>query len=285
MKPWMPFTALLLAGIASAGALDVQTARQFYSRTEYQAAISTLLPANDKNAAGLELLGRAYYMNQQYKLATEWLQKAVDADPSNAGYRDWLGRAYGRRAETASVFTALTYAVKTRENFERAVALDPTDLESLSDLFEFYLQAPRAIGGGVDKAEAIAARIGKLNAAEYESKLAEIAEKRKLPVEAERHYREAARLEPLQTGRSIDLAEFLSRQGRVKESEEILLRAASQAPETARLLFARARVALHGRGDAREAQDLLHRYLASAITPDDPPKSEALALMRLAQGR
>jgi tetratricopeptide (TPR) repeat protein len=126
----------------------------------------------------MDLLGRAYFMSGQYKLATDWLEKAVVADPSNAGYYDWLGRAYGRRAETSSFVTALSYASRTRENFEKAVTLDPVNLEALSDLFECYLEAPRVLGGGMDKAEAIAARIGRLDAAEFECKLAEIAEKR-----------------------------------------------------------------------------------------------------------
>jgi uncharacterized protein HemY len=45
-------------------------------------------------------------MQGEYKKATEILEKAVAADPGNSEYELWLGRAFGRRAETASPFTA-----------------------------------------------------------------------------------------------------------------------------------------------------------------------------------
>jgi Tfp pilus assembly protein PilF len=201
--------------------MNVERAQEFYQRAEYQAAIDALLPLARKGPDTLALLGRAYYMSAQYKLATECLEKAVAADSSNAGYYDWLGKAYGRRAETSSFVTALSYASRTRDNFEKAVTVDPVNLEALSDLFEYYLEAPRALGGGMDKAEAIAARIGRLDTAEFECKLAEIAEKRKQHQVAEQHLRRAVAIEPGQIGRVLDLGEFLSRQGRYEECDEL----------------------------------------------------------------
>jgi hypothetical protein len=37
------------------------------------------------------------------------------------------------------------------------------NLEALADLFEYYLEAPGMVGGGIDKAESAAARIRRLN--------------------------------------------------------------------------------------------------------------------------
>jgi hypothetical protein len=53
-----------------------------------------------------------------------------------------------------------------RERFKKAVTLDPVNPEALSDLFEYYLEAPRALGGGMDKAEGITALVGRLDAAD-----------------------------------------------------------------------------------------------------------------------
>ena len=80
-------------------------------------------------------------------------------EPSNADYYDWLGKAYCRRAEHSSIVTAFPLAIKTRECFEKAVSLNRANLEALSDLFDFYLEAPAVVGGGMEKAETIAARI------------------------------------------------------------------------------------------------------------------------------
>ena len=46
--------------------------------------------------------------------------------------------------------------------FERAVELDPKNDSAVDDLAEYYLAAPAIIGGGVDKAEALADRELKL---------------------------------------------------------------------------------------------------------------------------
>ena len=69
---------------------------------------------------------------------------------------DWLGRAYGRLAEGSSFLSALGYAKKTVRTFERAVELGLSNLEALSDVFEYYLQAPEMVGGWLDKAYSIA---------------------------------------------------------------------------------------------------------------------------------
>ena len=57
-----------------------------------------------KDGAVYELIGRNYYMQKEYKKASEALEKAVAADPSNSEHELWLARAYGRRAETSSRF-------------------------------------------------------------------------------------------------------------------------------------------------------------------------------------
>jgi len=274
--------AVVAAGSVWAAGPDVQRARDLYQKTQYQATINALLSSDTASAEHFELLGQAYYMNGQYKLAIDSLEKATRADSSNAVYFDWLGKACGRRAETSNFITALTYAGKTRDSFEKAVELDGNNLEALSDLFEYYLEAPRSLGGGMDKAQAIAARIGRLNVAEYESKLAEIAEKQKQFPEAEQHLRRAAELEASHIGRSIDLAEFLAKRGRYAESEQLLRSVEAAHPGAPRVMYARASVDIRSGHNFEEARLLLSNYLSSEITPDDPPREDAVRLARRA---
>jgi tetratricopeptide (TPR) repeat protein len=165
--------------------------------------------------------GKSFYMQGQFKESIDYLEKALAADPSNSNYIDWLGKAYGRRADQSTFVKALPLAVKTRQCFEKAVALDPANLEALSDLFEFDMEAPSLIGGGLDKAEAIAARIAPLSPAEGHFARARLAEKRKDPREAEAEYRKALDAAPGDVGRILDLAQFLSKHGRYEESERL----------------------------------------------------------------
>jgi tetratricopeptide (TPR) repeat protein len=93
------------------------------------------------DAAGYGLLRKACFMEGQYKQAVANLEAAVREDSLNSEYYDWLGRAYGRLAEGSSFLSALGYAKKTVRAFEKAIELGPSNIEALSDVFEYYLQA------------------------------------------------------------------------------------------------------------------------------------------------
>ncbi len=281
----IPGALLLLwfAGVGRAAGPDLRQAEDLYQRTDYRAAVDTLLSLSPKNAAVYTLMGQAYYMNGQYKDSISYFEKAVAEDTRNSRYYDWLGKAYGRHAEEASFLTALGYANKTRASFEKAVALDPSNLEALGDLFEFYLEAPGMVGGGVAKAERIAASIGRVNETEYHYVRARLAERRKDSAAAEEELRQAMRLAPGDIGRIIDVAAFLSKQGRYQESDQLFRAAAAIAPESPRLMFARAAAYIQSGRNLQEAKALLRRYGDARITPDDPPRSDAARLLRAAR--
>jgi len=74
-----------------------------------------------------------------------------------AGCAYVLGRVHGQQAMTASVFKMPGLASKTKEQFARAVELDPQLYEARSGLAQFYLMAPGFAGGSVAKARELAA--------------------------------------------------------------------------------------------------------------------------------
>src|SRR5271165_1713877 len=285
-RPNIGVTVLLLLSVVtpSRGAsTDLGRAEELYQRTEYRSALDILLPLSPKSAAVYALIGKTYYLDGQYKNSTTYSDKAVAEDSLNSSYYDWLGKAFGRRAEQSSFLTALAYARKTRESFEKAVVLDEANLEALGDLFEYYLEAPGMVGGGIDKAENVAARIRRQNEAEGHYVLARIAEKRKDAPTAEREYRTAMQLAPADIGRVIDLAAFLSKQGRYQESEELFDLAGHLAPDSPKLLFARAASYVQTGRKLPEARALIQRYIGSRHTPDDPSRSEVEGLLRAPQ--
>jgi tetratricopeptide (TPR) repeat protein len=210
------------------------------------------------------------------------LEKAIAQDSVNSEYYDWLGRAYGRLAEGSSFLSALGYARKTVRAFERAVELNPANLEALSDVFEYYLQAPAMVGGGVDKAENIARRLAGLNAAESHWALARLAEKRKDFETVEREFRAALAADPNEVGRHIDLAAFLSSRGRYGESDAIFRAAEENDPRSPKVLFAHAAANIQNKRKLGQAEALLHRYFTMQITPEDPSRREAAALLQSA---
>lgn len=258
---------------------ELGSAEEQYRRADYQSAVSTLLSLPVNSAAGYALLGKAYYMDGQYRNATTCFEKAVSKEPRMSEYYDWLGKAYGRRAEEASFLTALPYARKTREAFEKAVAINPNNLEALGDLFEFYLQAPAIVGGGLGKAESVAAAIQRLDQPEYHYVRARIAEKRKNLREVEAELRVAMELAPGQVGRILDVATFLYKQGRCEEGEELFARAARMAPDAPKVVFARASAYVDSARNIEQARKLLRRYAELPTTDDDPPRLEVTRLL------
>ena len=272
--------ALSLAAGARGGSMDLQQAEEHYRRTDYGAALRILLPYSPKNASVYALIGKTYFMDGQYRESTAYFEKAIAEDSSNSGYYDWLGRAYGRRAEEAVFVAAIPFASKTRESFERAVALDSRNLEALGDLFEYYLQAPGIVGGGVDKAQNIAVRIGQVSEIESHYVRARLAEKRKDHAAAEQEYRKAMDLAPADAGRIVDLARFLCNQGKYVECDALFVRAEQAQPDSSKVLYARAAAYVHSGRNLPEARRLLQRYLELPHTPDDPSRSEVSRLLK-----
>jgi tetratricopeptide (TPR) repeat protein len=273
-----------VTGVALAGGPDITEARKLYNLTEFEQSLKVLHAIPNKDGAAWELTGRNYYMQAEYKKATEALEKAVVADPENSDYALWLARAFGRRAETSSPFTAPGLASKARQYFEKAAKLNPRNLEALTDLFEYYLEAPGFLGGGFDKAQAAAARIAEIDPAEGHWSQAKLAEKRKEYGNAEEQLRRAIEVSPHQVGRFIDLAHFLAKQGRLQEADQSLARAEKVAPGSPKVVFAKADLYIKQGQNLELAKDLLKRYMSMTLSPDDPPKSQAEKLLRQVRG-
>ena len=131
--------------------------KSFIATTDYQASLTLLRESGQASGRAYYWMGRDHFMLGDYKKAAERFERAFTLEPGNSEYAHWLGRSFGRRAETSSPFFAPTYASKARAYFEKAVALDPGNEEALSDLFDYYLEAPgflrrRLRQGGSDRA-------------------------------------------------------------------------------------------------------------------------------------
>ena len=268
---------------AAAPPADVARARILYQHTDYQGALGELLPLHAKTPAIYALVGESYFRIGDFKKSSDAFEKAVAGDPGNSEYIHWLGRAYGRRAESGNPFTAPGNASKARRCFERAVELDPRNFEAMNDLFDYYLEAPGFLGGGFQKAEALAKRIAEMDPAEGHYAQAQLADKRKQFDAAEAQLRRAMELAPRQVGRALDLAKYLAKRGRLQESEAVFDKAERMAPDSPKVMFERARTYVKENRNLSQARSLLERYLESNTTPEDPPKDKARELLKQAR--
>jgi tetratricopeptide (TPR) repeat protein len=270
--------------LVASAAGELEQASKLYNRTDYEGSLRVLNAIPEKNAAVHALTGKNYYMLGEFKKASDAYEKAVAASPGSSEYHNWLGKAYGKRAETSSPFTAPGLASKARQQFEKAYELNPKNKDAADDLFEYYLEAPGFLGGGMDKAGKLAERVAATDPAQGLWLQARIAERRKDFNKAEEHLRRAVREAPAQVGRVVDLAKFLARHGKIDESERTFRAAEKLDPDNRRLLYDRAETYIQTGRNLDEARTLLKQYLASPIGPEDPSRADAQKLLRQAGG-
>ncbi len=135
---------------------------------EADKALALLAPLPSTGAGAAEaqnLLCRVRFMLQQWSQAAAECQQAVNLDGQNSDDHMWLGRALGQQASHASFLSAYGLAKRSLSAMQTAVKLNPQNGPALSDLGDYYAQAPGIAGGGTDKAQAIASQLDKIDAA------------------------------------------------------------------------------------------------------------------------
>ena len=115
----------------------------------------TPLPTSGAGAdVAQNLLCRVRFTLEQWTQAAAECQQAVNLNQQNSDYYMWLGRVLGQEASHASLFSAYGDAKKSFAAMQTAVKLNPQNGPALSDLGDYYAQAPGIAGGGTDKAQA-----------------------------------------------------------------------------------------------------------------------------------
>jgi len=261
--------AALLAGVglhahgASSDVLAQANAALQAGEADKALGLLSSLPSSGPEAAeGHNLACRVRLTLEQWDAAGDECDQAVKLDPQNSDYCLWLGRAQGQKASRASFMTAFTLAKRTRTEFEEAVLLNAKSAEALSDLGDFYRQAPGVVGGGVDKAQQIAAKLDKVSASRAAVLRAQIAEQQKDYAGAEEQLKKAVAADPHPAGSWVSLAQ------KDKHSSVALYDSAGLLTEHKR--------------DAALAATLLEQYLAVPAKSEEAPAFVAhLRLARL----
>lgn len=218
-------------------------------------------------------------------------EKAVALKSSDARYHRQLADVDGETAETASLFAKGGWAKKFKAEAEQAAQLDPKNLDARFDLLEYDLQAPRLMGGGKDKAAAMAEAIAQIDPAEGDLAQARIAQDARDRAAEEQWYLKALAAKPDSYEALTSVAGFYQRppQPNFDQAEKYAKQAIRAHPGRAEAysLLASA-CALEHRWDeleatlaeaARDVPDDLDPYYRAgvAILNDDGPGAPALA--------
>ncbi|MGZ4808943.1 MAG: tetratricopeptide repeat protein [Thermoanaerobaculia bacterium] len=198
---------LLLGFAAVSSFAEPPQATALFEQGRYEEARRMLTPLHDDPGA-LFLLGRIAIAEDDNEKAVALLEKAIEKKPNVAGYHYYLGDAYGNLAQHASIFKQPGYALKTRNAFERAVALDPNYVPARFALIDYYTLAPSIMGGSEEKAKQQAAEIGKRDAFQGHRALARIYTRQKKLDLARNEFQTAVREQPAAARPHTTLASF-----------------------------------------------------------------------------
>jgi tetratricopeptide (TPR) repeat protein len=165
LKKYFVVLAMLMCvtrGLA-AQAPELAQAKALIDARKYVEARALLQPMGAQDATAAFYLGQLSLEENDPSQAAGWFEKAVKMNPRSSVYYDWLGRAYGSQAQRASKFKLPFFANKTKSAWDKALALDPGNLDAREDMILYYLQAPGFLGGGRGKARAMAQEIKNRN--------------------------------------------------------------------------------------------------------------------------
>jgi tetratricopeptide (TPR) repeat protein len=266
------FFLLLLFSVRSllADTTQANTLLQQGRVDEAVASLHDVLATQPDDAQAHLLLCRAYYAQNIADKAIHECELAVSSAPSSSDNQLWLGRAYGFKASHANPIAALNLAIKVRTAFERAVELDPENIHAMSDLGEFYVAAPSLIGGGLDKAKALAAKMQPRFPAQAHRLLALVAEKKKDTATAEAEFNNAVAAGKT-AGAYIDLGHFYQRHNQPGKMLEALQSAIAADHRKGPDIVDAASILTDAHSSPQLAETLLRAYLSSSAKTDDAP--------------
>ena len=248
----------------------------------------TQLPTSGDGAAEAQnLLCRVRITLQQWTQAAANCQQAVNLDEQNSDDHMWLGRVLGRQASHASFVSAFGIAKHSLSEMQTAVKLNPQNGPALSDLGDYYAQAPGIAGGGTDKAQAIALQLDKVDSARAQQLRGDIAMAQKDYTTAENEYRQAVAVAKEPADYWSVLANFYRSRQRWSDLDSAIqgcIAAAVKDRNSSFALYDGAGVLIAAKRNPSLAAQMLENYLASSSTTEDAPAFVAhILLSRLKQ--
>jgi tetratricopeptide (TPR) repeat protein len=248
--------------------------RSALNRGQADAALQMLdavLKSDPKDAEALNLRCRVYYAEERWDDAIGSCEQAVQIAQGNSSYHLWLGRAYGKKAQQLSLMAAYKMARLLRVEFEAAASLDPKNGEALSDLGEFYAQAPAIVGGGYGKAEAVARQLDGFSALRALELRAEIAEEKKDYAGAEKLLRARIATSNSAAQAWMDLGSFYERRERWDEMLAALKTGSEAAQDHGPALADGAAILMKAGREPKLAIEWMRAYLGSNALSEEAP--------------
>ncbi|UCC78279.1 MAG: tetratricopeptide repeat protein [Candidatus Zixiibacteriota bacterium] len=237
----------------------------------------------ENTAESYYLKARAAYEQDNLDKAADLMEKALKLDPDNCEYHWVRGDLQGARAQKASIFTKISKAKSCKKHWERAFELCPDSIKYLEGLMYFNLQAPGIAGGDKNEAERLLQEIYARDSTRGYLARADIAVK-------DKDYEKAREIYDRLLAAGRDTLDVLRRLGNMYnyhledygQARPYYLRVLAVEPEDWAIVYQAARTAILNGNSAREAIELMRRYLTHPAEKNLPGHAAAYWRMGMA---
>jgi tetratricopeptide (TPR) repeat protein len=168
-KSSFPFLIVILLSLhyaAFAQNYTLEEGKRLFKEEKYEEAKTVLLKVVEKEPENPEanfFLCKVYLILGDYDNSIKYGEKAVKLNDSQSEYHHWLGSAHLIQAQKGSKLKAIFRAKKGKDELEKAVELDSTNVDARFDLMQYYIGAPGIAGGDKKKAKKEAEIIEKID--------------------------------------------------------------------------------------------------------------------------
>jgi tetratricopeptide (TPR) repeat protein len=298
--------------LATASLFAADTPESLIERGHYKKARSFVqaeLNKNPNDAHALYLMSKIQKAFGDNDAAMRMAEQAVKLDGNNSDYHCQLAELSGEKAQKAGMFEKMSLARTMKREGETALTLNPKNVECLEGMMQFYLEAPGIVGGDKQKARELLDRLmavdpvegnfAQIEFANHEKQtdktegfllkaveagpknyrahtaLANLyASQKKFDV-AEKHAREALRLDPNRAGAYSLLVYILGTQERWKDVDTVLDQAEKNVPDDLNPMFQAGKALLLAGKDLPRAEGYFRKYLSHEPEGGTPPLAAA----------
>jgi tetratricopeptide (TPR) repeat protein len=280
------------AGISFANGMNtseaIEAALRAYTLGDYSKAVQILQAASQAEPRNGDIqlfLTKNYYEMGERDRAITSGEAAVAIDSKSSIYHEWLGRVYGDKAEHCGWFCGLSFAKKSRREFETAVQLDERNFSAMQALIEFDCSAPGIAGGGDDKAAKEIEKIASLDAAEGHYAKGNCRRQKKDFAAADAEFAKALESKPKSVDLVYDIGDYAMKQDQAERLAAVVEAGEKLDAKDPRGPFYVAAMKILWGEKLAEAESAIQQYLSKAPRRNNYP-SPAMAhywLGRLAE--
>lgn len=268
---------LLITGSCFANAQSVEKAIKLYESNQLEAAKKALSALDESNKEVQYYLGRIAFDQREFKESSNYFEDLSDDYPNVADYHYWYGNALGRLAQESSMFRQGIMAPKIKNAYEKAVSIDPKNIDAHLSLIEFYTLAPGIMGGSWEKATETAEVIKGLDPAQGHSAMATVWLRQEEYEKAEKEYQQAIKYD---NRYAFTLGYFYQGQQAYDKAFDLFQQVYQEDTTMVGALYQIGRTSAFSGTNTELGIESLESYLTKELPPNMP--SPSAAWMRMA---